>query len=71
MDGSIARKREQGRVRSEKNVAAANAAGLQVMLFTVDKPEDWQKMADAKVDAIITDDPEALVLWLRSRRLHP
>jgi glycerophosphoryl diester phosphodiesterase len=70
MDSSIARKREQGRVRSEKNVAAANAAGLQVMLFTVDKPEDWQKMADAKVDAIITDDAEALVLWLRSRGLH-
>lgn len=54
-----------------EKVAAAHAAGLQVMPFTVDKPEDWQKMVDAKVDAIITDDPEALVLWLRSRGLHP
>lgn len=53
------------------NVAAAHAAGLQVMPYTVDKPEDWQKMVDAKVDAIITDDPEALVLWLRSKSLHP
>jgi glycerophosphoryl diester phosphodiesterase len=54
-----------------EKVAAAHAAGLQVMPYTVDKPEDWQKMADAKVDAIITDDPEALVIWLRSRSLHP
>jgi len=54
-----------------EKVAAAHAAGLQVMPWTVDKPEDWQKMADAKVDAIITDDPEALVQWLRTRGLHP
>ncbi len=54
-----------------EKVAAAHAAGLQVLPFTVDKPEDWQKMVDAKVDGIISDDPEALVLWLRSRGLHP
>ena len=54
-----------------ERVAAAHAAGLQVMPFTVDKPEDWQKMADAKVDAMITDDPEALLGWLRARSLHP
>ena len=54
-----------------EKVAAAHTAGLQVMPYTVDKPEDWQKMVDAKVDAIITDDPEALVLWLRARSLHP
>jgi glycerophosphoryl diester phosphodiesterase len=54
-----------------EKVAAAHSAGLQVMPYTVDKPEDWQKMVDAKVDAIITDDPEALVLWLRARSLHP
>ena len=54
-----------------QNVAAAHAAGLQVAPWTVDKPEDWQKMADAKVDAIITDDPEALILWLRGKHLHP
>jgi glycerophosphoryl diester phosphodiesterase len=41
------------------------------MPYTVDKPEDWQKMADAKVDAVITDDPEALLLWLRAHSLHP
>jgi glycerophosphoryl diester phosphodiesterase len=52
-------------------VAAAHAAGLQIIPWTVDKPEDWQRMVDAKVDAIITDDPEALIAWLRAKRLHP
>ncbi|HEY4049701.1 MAG TPA: glycerophosphodiester phosphodiesterase family protein [Acidobacteriaceae bacterium] len=54
-----------------QNVAASHEAGLQVIPYTVDKPEDWQKMVDAKVDAIITDDPEALLAWLRARSLHP
>jgi glycerophosphoryl diester phosphodiesterase len=52
-------------------VAAAHAAGLQIVPWTVDKPGDWQKMVDAKVDAIITDDPEALIAWLRAKKLHP
>jgi glycerophosphoryl diester phosphodiesterase len=54
-----------------ENVAAAHAAGLEVIPYTVNHPEDWQKMVDAKVDAIITDDPEALLGWLRARSLHP
>jgi len=41
------------------------------MPYTVDKPADWQKMAEANVDAVITDDPEALLAWLRARSLHP
>jgi glycerophosphoryl diester phosphodiesterase len=54
-----------------EKVAAAHAAGLQVVPWTADKPEDWQALVDAKVDAIITDDPEALVIWLRDKKLHP
>jgi glycerophosphoryl diester phosphodiesterase len=54
-----------------ENVATAHAAGLQVVPYTADKPEDWQMLADAKVDAIITDDPEALLAWLRAKNLHP
>ncbi|MBX6358762.1 MAG: glycerophosphodiester phosphodiesterase [Acidobacterium ailaaui] len=53
-----------------EKVAAAHAAGLQVVPWTVNAPEDWQKMVDAGVDAIITDDPEALVEWLRTKKLH-
>jgi glycerophosphoryl diester phosphodiesterase len=54
-----------------EKVAAAHAAGLQVVPWTADNPEDWQALVDAKVDAIITDDPEALVIWLREKKLHP
>ncbi|WP_158748057.1 glycerophosphodiester phosphodiesterase family protein [Acidobacterium sp. S8] len=54
-----------------EKVAAAHAAGLQVVPWTADTPEEWQALVDAKVDAIITDDPEALVVWLREKKLHP
>lgn len=56
------------RLVTPEKVAAAHAAGLQVVPWTADKPEDWQALVDAKVDAIITDDPEALVIWLSSRK---
>lgn len=48
-------------------VAAAHAAGLQVAPYTVNNEEGWKKMADAHVDAIITDDPVGLLAWLRSQ----
>jgi glycerophosphoryl diester phosphodiesterase len=54
-----------------EKVAAAHAAGLQVIPWTADKPEDWQALVDAMVDAIITDDPEALIIWLQEKKLHP
>lgn len=56
---------------SPEKVAAAHAAGLQVVPWTANTPEAWQALVDAKVDAIITDDPESLVIWLRERKLHP
>jgi glycerophosphoryl diester phosphodiesterase len=63
---------DQGLVTPEK-VAAAHAAGLQVAPYTVNDPAGWQKMADAHVDAIITDDPAGLLAWLRAQKpsLHP
>ena len=56
-----------------EQVAAAHAAGAQVAPYTANKPEDWQKLADANVDAIISDDPVALLAWLRAQKppLHP
>lgn len=56
-----------------EQVAAAHKAGAQVAPYTANKPEDWQKLADANVDAIITDDPVALLAWLRAQKppLHP
>lgn len=46
-------------------VAAAHAAGLQVVPWTANRPADWQRLIDAHVDAIITDDPAALIAWLK------
>jgi glycerophosphoryl diester phosphodiesterase len=54
-------------------VAAAHKLGLQVAPYTVNDEADWRRMVDAKVDAIITDDPAGLLAWLRAQKppLHP
>ena len=56
-----------------EGVAAVHAMGVQVAPWTVDTEEGWRTMADAHVDAIITDDPAALLAWLRAQQppLHP
>jgi len=54
-----------------EQVAAAHKAGAQVAPWTPNTPAQWQKMADANVDAIITDDPVSLLAWLREHKLHP
>ena len=53
-----------------EQVAAAHAIGLQVVPWTANKPEDWRKLVDAKVDGIISDDPKALIDWLRKNGLR-
>jgi glycerophosphoryl diester phosphodiesterase len=57
---------EQGLVTPEE-VATAHAMGLEVAPYTVNDAADWRRMADAKVDAIITDDPAGLLAWLRAQ----
>jgi glycerophosphoryl diester phosphodiesterase len=49
-------------------VAAAHAAGIQVVPWTADTPADWDRLIAAKVDAIITDDPAALIGYLKRSR---
>jgi glycerophosphoryl diester phosphodiesterase len=49
---------------------AAHAAGLQVVPWTANTPADWERLAGAGVDAIISDDPAALIAWLKQRGLH-
>ncbi|MBI4906755.1 MAG: glycerophosphodiester phosphodiesterase [Acidobacteria bacterium] len=51
-------------------VAKAHAAGLQVVPWTANTPSEWEKLAAAKVDAIISDDPAALIHWLKAKGLH-
>jgi glycerophosphoryl diester phosphodiesterase len=46
-------------------VASAHAAGLQVSPWTADTPADWDRLIQAKVDAIITDDPAELIAHLK------
>jgi glycerophosphoryl diester phosphodiesterase len=56
-----------------EQVEAAHKAGLKVVPYTVNDEAGWRKMAEAHVDAIITDDPAGLLEWLRAQRppLHP
>jgi hypothetical protein len=49
---------------------AGHAAHLQLLPWTADTPEQWDKLIDAKVDAIISDDPAALIAYLKKRNLH-
>ncbi|PWU03920.1 MAG: glycerophosphodiester phosphodiesterase [Terriglobia bacterium] len=51
-------------------VAAAHAAGIQVVPWTADTSQDWDMLIEAKVDAIITDDPGALIAHLKKRGLR-
>jgi glycerophosphoryl diester phosphodiesterase len=55
---------------TRERVAQAHASGLQVVPWTVNKPEDWARLAEARVDAIISDDPASLISWLKEKRLR-
>jgi glycerophosphoryl diester phosphodiesterase len=50
-----------------EKVAAAHAAGVQVVPWTADTTASWDALIAAKVDAIITDDPAALIAYLRGK----
>ncbi len=58
------------RLVTPARVEAAHRAGLQVVPWTVNDAVDWDKMIDAKVDAIITDDPGELMAYLKGRGLR-
>jgi glycerophosphoryl diester phosphodiesterase len=51
-------------------VAQAHAAGLEVVPWTANQPEDWARLAAAGCDAIISDDPAALIRWLKARGMR-
>lgn len=51
-------------------VKKAHKNGLQVVPWTVNTPGAWDKMIRAGVDAIITDDPAALIAHLKSKGLR-
>lgn len=53
-----------------EEVKAAHAAGVQVVPWTANTPAAWRALADAGVDAIISDDPAELIAWLKSTGLR-
>jgi glycerophosphoryl diester phosphodiesterase len=55
----------QFRLVTPEQVKAAHAAGLQVIPWTANTPADWDRLIAAGVDAIITDDPAALIAHLK------
>jgi len=60
---------EKGMVTPAR-VAGAHRAGLQVIPWTANTPQDWDALTAAGVDGIITDDPAALIAWLKQRKLR-
>jgi glycerophosphoryl diester phosphodiesterase len=60
----------QFKLVTPEQVRKAHAAGLQVVPWTADTPADWDQLIAAGVDAIISDDPAALLQHLRDRGLH-
>jgi glycerophosphoryl diester phosphodiesterase len=60
---------EKGMVTPSR-VAAAHQAGLQVIPWTANTPKEWDALIAAKVDAIISDDPAALIAYLKQKKLR-
>ncbi len=44
-----------------------HAAGIRVIPWTANTPEEWRRLLDLDVDGIITDDPAGLTEWLRAQ----
>jgi glycerophosphoryl diester phosphodiesterase len=72
----IAREGEAGIISPEfklvtpQQVKSAHAAKIQVVPWTADTRADWQMLIEAGVDAIITDDPAALIGYLKEKGLR-
>jgi len=52
------------------DVEALHKAGTRVVVWTANTPEEWDRLIDMKVDGIITDDPAALIDYLKARKLR-
>ncbi len=51
-------------------VAQAHKAGLQVVAWTANDSASWDRLIEAKVDAIISDDPAGLIAHLKRKGLR-
>lgn len=48
-----------------EKVAEAKRAGLEVVPWTANAPQEWDRMIQSGVDGIITDDPAGLIAYLQ------
>jgi len=55
------------RLTGAEEVERAHAAGIEVLTWTPNAPEEWSRLAAAGVDGIITDDPAGLIGFLHSQ----
>ncbi len=55
---------------TREQVQKAHDAGLRVAAWTANSAEIWDKLIEAGVDGIITDDPAALIAHLKSKGLR-
>jgi len=58
------------RLVTPAKVAAAHAAGIQVVPWTANTPQEWDMLIQAHVDAIISDDPAELIVHLKKHGLR-
>lgn len=55
---------------TKEDVAALHAAGVRVIPWTANDERSWARLIDLGADGIITDDPEALIGYLKKRKLR-
>jgi glycerophosphoryl diester phosphodiesterase len=55
---------------TRKKVKKAHEANLQVVPWTANTPKVWRNLVAEEVDAIITDDPAALIEYLKQKGLR-
>jgi len=60
----------QYKLVTPEKVKVAHEAGLQVVPWTANTPADWDKLVAAGSDAIISDDPAALIEYLKAKKLR-
>lgn len=55
------------KLATPERVKEAHAAGIRVASWTADTPELWDRLLEAGVDGIITNDPAGLIAHLKAR----
>jgi glycerophosphoryl diester phosphodiesterase len=69
-DANVKRVSVQHDTVTPEKVKRAHDAGLKVIAWTANSPDVWDRLAAAKVDEIITDDPAALIAYLKGKKLR-